>query len=128
MEKKMFLDATQPVFENAAALRKSMTSAEKILWAYLRLRPLGYKFRRQHAISKYIADFYCHSLKLVIEVDGGIHSIVDVSTKDRIRQEFLESEGIRFLRFTNLDIEMTIEGVKNSIESYIRSLDMSTPS
>ena len=126
MEKKMFLDATQPVFENAAALRRNMTPAEKILWAFLRLKPLGYKFRRQHAISKYIADFYCHSLKLIIEVDGGIHSTADVSTKDRIRQEFLESEGIRVLRFTNYDIEMQIERVKDRIESYMRNLDMST--
>lgn len=116
MQKKMFLDATQSVFVNAAALRSQMTPAEKVLWAYLKSKPMGYKFRRQHAISKYIADFYCHALKLIIEVDGDIHNTKAVADNDKARQEFLESEGIHFLRFTNAEVLSDFEAVQSAIE------------
>lgn len=124
MEKKMFLDATKPVFENATLLRKNMTPAEKELWNYLRPKPLGFKFRKQHTISKYIADFYCHSLKLIIEIDGGIHSLNTVSEKDRIRQDFLESEGAVFLRFTNTEIFTGLEKVKSKIEQFLQQVKL----
>ncbi|HEY9177728.1 MAG TPA: endonuclease domain-containing protein [Flavipsychrobacter sp.] len=123
MQKKMFLDATKSVFINAATLRSQMTPAEKVLWAYLKLKPIGYKFRRQHAISKYIADFYCHSLKLIIEVDGNIHNVKTVADNDKARQEFLESEGIRFLRFTNAEVLSDFDKVKTKIEQHINQSD-----
>lgn len=123
MQKKMFLDATQSVFVNAAALRSQMTPAEKALWTYLRSRPMGYKFRRQHAISKYIADFYCHSLKLIIEVDGGIHDLKSVADNDKARQEFLASEGIRFLRLTNAEVLSAFDNVKAKIELQLQQGD-----
>lgn len=69
----MFYGAPPYIFEKARKLRETMTPAEQILWKYLKKRQLkGCKFRRQHPLSEFIADFYCHSLKLVIEVDGGI--------------------------------------------------------
>ena len=120
MQKKMFLDASKQVFENAYTLRHSMTEPEKILWNYLKQKPQGYKFRRQHAISKYIADFYCHSLKLIIEVDGGVHNRKEVSENDKVRQCFLESEGIRFLRFKNEDVLQKIEEVISEIEMFLK--------
>lgn len=123
MQKKMFLDATKSVFINAATLRSQMTPAEKVLWAYLKLKPIGYKFRRQHAISKYIADFYCHSLKLIIEVDGNIHNVETVADNDKARQEFLESEGIRFLRFTNAEVLSDFDKVKTKIELQLQQCD-----
>jgi very-short-patch-repair endonuclease len=70
VRKKMFLGADNFLFERASKLRKQQTLAEEILWNYLRTKPFGHKFRRQHPFSIYILDFYCHSLKLAIEVDG----------------------------------------------------------
>jgi len=119
MEKKMFLGADKNIFLNARDLRENLTRAEAILWFYLRKNSLGYKFRRQHPISIYIADFYCNALKLIIEVDGDIHMDVDVQKRDLERQKYLESEGISFLRFTNDDVEKRMERVIEKIEEFI---------
>jgi len=86
---------------------------------YLKLKPDGYKFRRQHPIKFYVADFYCHSLKLIIEVDGNIHNEQSVALHDAERQEHLEYEGISFLRFTNDQVEHNFDFVKNEIENRI---------
>lgn len=117
----MFLNASKIIFKNAAELRKNMTLSEQILWEYLRTKPLGHKFRRQHPISSYVADFYCHSLQLIIEVDGGIHNDQDVRLHDEVRQRSLEAEGISFLRFRNEEIEKEINAVILSIENHIKS-------
>lgn len=101
VQRKMFLGASKQMFANASALRKNMTKAEITLWEYLRTKPFGIKFRRQHPIGSYVADFYCHALKLIIEVDGNVHLANDVKNNDIVRQENLESEGLVFLRFTN---------------------------
>jgi cyclase len=119
MKKKMFLGADNLLFENAKALRYNPTPAELILWSYLKQKPLGYKFRRQHPISIYIADFYCHSLRLIIEVDGGIHDEPDIRAKDMERQKNLEAEDIFFLRFTNEQVEKDVEYVIKTIEEYM---------
>ena len=116
----MFLGADSHIFENARSLRDNLTLAETILWAYLRKKSLGSKFRRQHPISIYIADFYCHALKLIIEVDGGIHADAEVRKRDLERQNYLESEGISFLRFTNDDVEKRMELVIEKIEEFIK--------
>ena len=97
----MFLGADKLLFENAKTLRSNPTHAEIILCSYLKQRPLGYKFRRQHPISIYIADFYCHSIKLIIEVDGNVHEEIDTAMKDAERQKSIEAEGLSFIRFTN---------------------------
>ena len=107
----MFLNASRIIFETAKRLREKQTEAEKILWEYLRKWPLGYKFRRQHALSKYIADFYCHALKLVIEVDGEIHEIEVIKNQDEERHRFLEDNGLRFLRFTNDEVKTNLGNV-----------------
>jgi len=119
MEKKMFLKASGLIFENAKALRANPTHAEMVMWGYLKRKPLGCKFRRQHPIADYIADFYCHELKLIIEIDGSIHDEPDVIIKDQERQSYLENEGICFLRFTNDGVEKQLETVIKKIESYI---------
>jgi len=100
----MHYGATPKVFRNAARLRKNMTDPEKKLWEYLKTQPLGYKFRRQHPISKYILDFYCHKLRLSIEVDGGYHLTKEQREIDNQRTEFLKSVGITEIRFTNQEI------------------------
>jgi cyclase len=78
MKQTMFLGADRLIFENAKELRKNLTHSELLLWGYLKQKPFGYKFRRQHPLGIYIADFYCHALKLVIEVDGSIHHLDEV--------------------------------------------------
>jgi len=67
---RMFAGADETLFKRAAELKCHLTHTEEILWNYLRTKPLGFKFRRQHSFLNYILDFYCHQLKLVIEIDG----------------------------------------------------------
>ena len=98
------------------ALRKNMPQAEILLWSKLRGKNAkGYKFRRQYSVGMYIVDFYCAALKLAIEIDGESHFIDGSKERDRKRQEFIESTGIRFLRFTNTDIYERLDGVLEAI-------------
>ena len=85
------------------------------LWGYLRTRPMGYKFRRQHPIGIYIVDFYCHALKLVIEADGSIHEQETVQQADNERQRSLEADGLQVIRFTNNEILKNTEHVIEQI-------------
>jgi cyclase len=75
MKENMFYGASKLIFQKAEELRKNMTHAELLMWGILKGNQLGVKFRRQHPVSFYIVDFYCHELKLVIEVDGSIHDV-----------------------------------------------------
>jgi len=101
MKKKMFYGASNLLFERAKELRNNMTQAEFVLWEYLRQRPLGVKFRRQHPLGIYVVDFYCHKLKLIIEVDGSVHDLQAVKEADMERQRQLERDGLKVVRFTN---------------------------
>ena len=112
----MFYDASSKVFEFAKRLRKNMTSSETILWEALRAKKvLGLRFRRQHPINNYIADFYCHPIKLVIEVDGGIHKLKEQREYDIGRGADLSSFGIEVIRFTNEQVENELETVLDKI-------------
>lgn len=113
MRESMFYGAGAIILQRAKKLRNRLTDAEMILWCYLRCKPNGYKFRRQHPIRNYIVDFYCHRLRLVIEVDGSIHDREDIRKYDRERQNKLVSEGITVIRFTNEEI---IKDWENSIK------------
>jgi len=89
--------------EKARELRRKETPAEEILWELLRDRRfLDSKFRRQHQIGDYIADFYCHELKLVIELDGGIHQTQEA--KDAKRDAYMQSLGLTVLRIPNAEV------------------------
>jgi len=83
----------------AQQMRHEPTPAEQRLWQRLRKCQLGVKFRRQQVIDRFIVDFYAREARLIIEVDGPIHQYS--VEEDLIRQEFLESLGLRVLRFTN---------------------------
>ncbi|MFA4872266.1 MAG: endonuclease domain-containing protein, partial [Patescibacteria group bacterium] len=98
-------------------LRNNQTSSEKILWNKIRRNQVnGYHFRRQYGFGKYVVDFYCRDLRLVIEVDGANHFFNEKSTKyDIQRQKFIESLKIRFLRFTTTDIYHNLNGVMETI-------------
>jgi very-short-patch-repair endonuclease len=82
---------------------------------------MGVKFRRQHGIGHYIADFYCPELKLVIEVDGDSHSSADAQTYDAIRNDFMVSLGITTLRFTNDEVMHNIEGIHQHLTQYLNT-------
>lgn len=98
----------------ARELRNNLTEAELTLWKQIRLRQLsGYKFRRQHPIGEYVADFVCLEKRLIIEVDGGQHS--EQGLYDQIRNDWLKSQGFCILRFWNHEVMMEIEGVKEVI-------------
>lgn len=99
---------------SARQLRKNLTDSEKRLWQELRLRQIeGLKFRRQYQIGKYIVDFACPERKLIVEVDGGHHS--EQVNYDADRTKWLESQGFRVLRFWNNEVQMNLEGVKETI-------------
>jgi very-short-patch-repair endonuclease/dTDP-glucose pyrophosphorylase len=114
-EGQMHYGASKLIFQKAEELRKFPTHEEDIVWGYLSKNKLGLKFRRQHPIWNYIADFYCHSLKLVVEIDGGIHNREDVKTNDVIRQADIESLGIHIIRFTNQEVRHNMQSLINSL-------------
>jgi len=94
-----------------------MPKAEVILWSKLKSKGLdGYKFRRQYSVGKFVVDFYCPRLKLAIEVDGDSHFREESEVHDKERQNFVESFGISFLRFTNREIYKNLNEVLAEIE------------
>ncbi len=110
------------LYQYGRELRQSSTNAEKILWGYLRGRKLnGLKFRRQHPMDKFIADFYCHEKKLVVEVDGAIHDVKENAEYDKSRTRILEGSGIKVIWFRNEEVENKIELVINEIRKVTES-------
>ncbi len=102
----------------ARELRQRQTPAEQIVWEMLRDRQfMNLKFRRQHQIGTYIADFYCHENNLVVELDGAIHENKDVQKKDQQRDAYFKSQGFKVVRFPN-------EIVLNDPEKFLLDLSM----
>ena len=122
MKKEMFYQADPQIFSNARELRKRLTQAEQTFWLRLKESFPEYKFRRQHPISIYIADFYCHKLKLIIEIDGSIHDSNDAKVADKKRQMDLENLKLTVIRFTNNQVKNEIENVIAIISSTIEKL------
>lgn len=101
------------------ALRRSQTSAEAKLWQALRSSRLdGLKFRRQHPIGPYFADFACEPLRLVIELDGGVHDDDDRVLKDHLRQADLEELGWSVMRFRNAELMAHLPEVLDAIRAH----------
>ncbi len=118
----MFYGATPAIFEKARILRENMTEAEQHLWKYLSHKKLeGLKFRRQHPMAGFIADFYCHSERLVIELDGGIHDELEQEVYDKGRQSEIEAMGVRVLRFKNQEVFDDVQSVLEKIKNFIKS-------
>lgn len=106
--------------ELAKKLRKNMTLSEVLLWQELKGNQLkGYDFDRQRPIDEYIVDFYCKDLMLAIEIDGNSHSNGNVANNDLIRQKRLETLGVRFLRFDDLDVKKNMGFVLDTILEWI---------
>ncbi|WP_424963663.1 endonuclease domain-containing protein [Ekhidna sp.] len=95
----------------AKKLRKDMTLGEVLLWNEIKGNQLGFRFSRQIPIDEFIVDFYCKDLMLAIEVDGSTHYHKHHPEKDEERQLRLESLGVHFLRFDDLDVKTNIGGV-----------------
>jgi len=118
------LPTTQQASIKAKQLRQSMTPAEALLWAKVRNNQLGVKFRRQTPIGHYIADFYCHELKLIIELDGHHHQ--EQVEYDHIRTDYFQAQGITLMRFWNEALSLNIEVVISEIMNKIKILQALT--
>jgi very-short-patch-repair endonuclease len=118
-ELKLALDAR----DRARGLRKTMTSAEQILWESLRGRKLaGLKFRRQFPVSPFVLDFYCQELMLVIELDGEVHAEPSQTAHDENRDGYLKSLGCTILRFPNEAVLHNLPAVLKEIVATASSL------
>jgi very-short-patch-repair endonuclease len=100
---------------NAQNLRKSMTKEETKLW-YQFLCRYPNRFRRQYVIGNYIADFYCHQAKLVVELDGSQHYTPEEMEYDQARTAYLQSQGLQVLRFSNLEVMRKFQNVCEKID------------
>lgn len=109
MPKKPIL-SYRNIRENARYLRKNMTREEKHLW-YDFLNTFKPRFQKQRAIGKYIADFYCHKARLVIEIDGSQHYEEEFLAYDNARSEYFSSLGIKTIRFSNREINEKFQSV-----------------
>jgi very-short-patch-repair endonuclease len=116
----LHLGSHSQTHEQAKQLRHTSTPAEDKLWSLLRNRQLkGKKFRRQHALADYIADFYCHECKLVIELDGQFHKEEEAKQYDAARTRLLSEYGLTVLRFWNTEVINQPEKVLERIATFL---------
>jgi very-short-patch-repair endonuclease len=118
----MKFEHNDPLFKfRRKELRNNSTREEWILWLYLKNQQLGVKFRRQFGIGHYIADFYCHEKKLIIELDGSQHYYEDGVEYDKVRDDFLTKSGFHILRFTNKEVNESMDGIIMKIKEVIQA-------
>jgi len=122
----MHYGATMEIFQIAERLRRDMTAPEKIIWDRVCKNQLGVRIRRQHPIWKFIADFYCHEVKLIIEIDGGIHLRSENKEYDISRDIILKEFKIEILRFNNDEVinepDLVIEKIRRTVETLKKNL------
>ncbi|MDQ6842797.1 MAG: endonuclease domain-containing protein [Bacteroidota bacterium] len=120
----MFYGSSPIIFANAKKLRNEPTPSEVIFWNLLKQHFFGVRFKRQHPISRYIADFYCHKFKLVIEIDGNVHLTEQAKNNDKLRDEYMQSLNLKIVRFTNEEVckngESVVKKLKELIERQSR--------
>jgi very-short-patch-repair endonuclease len=115
-------------FKYARELRREMTKAEKVLWDSLRARRfMNLKFRRQHPILEFIADFYCHQLKLIVEADGKYHEEDDAAYYDSERTKELQQYSFTVVRFSNKEILGDLENVLRQLTKVVAKLRNTSP-
>jgi very-short-patch-repair endonuclease len=108
--------------KKARELRSNMTLAEIILWSRLRSKKIdGFKFRRQQPVFDYVVDFYCDELKLIIEVDGEIHSLTEQKESDIKRDNILKINGYHIIRLSNFEIKTNIDATIRKIRTFIKT-------
>ncbi len=118
------MEQNQSLKRYAQDLRKNQTKEEGLLW-YRFLCRYPCRFRRQYVIGNYIADFYCHKAKLVVELNGSQHYAPEEMVNDKKRTEYLNSLGLKVLRFTNLDIQQRFRGVCEAIDMTVKERTVS---
>lgn len=119
-EDDIFYGAPPEIFKRARELRRNQTNTEKLLWNKIRNRQLkGYKFRRQHPLSIYIVDFYCHEARLIVELDGPIHELKGNKDNDKERTRRLNLLGLEVMRFRNEEVEININEVLRKIGAFL---------
>jgi very-short-patch-repair endonuclease len=119
-DESMWKGAPANNFLLAKRLRGNMTQAEILLWEKLKNKQFkGCTFRRQHPIHHFIVDFYCHKLKLIIEIDGKYHNSDQQKDKDLKRTELLAFQVLQEIRFTNEEIIKNIDSVLKKLEEQI---------
>jgi very-short-patch-repair endonuclease len=116
----MFAGATAEARKFAMQLRAYTTDSEDKLWEYLKTKPLGLKFRRQHPFNLYVLDFYCHKLRLVIEIDGGYHFTRLQQEKDRNRTLEISKYKVDVIRFTAIEVIDDYEITSAKIDSILK--------
>jgi very-short-patch-repair endonuclease len=110
-------------------LRNNMTPAEVMIWSKLKGKQLlGYKFRRQHGVGKYIVDFYCAELKLIVEIDGDVHGFSAQIKKDKERQKYLENLNFIVKRYQNDDVLLNLNGVADDLYRFCQNRTTPCPS
>jgi len=107
--------------EVAKNLRRESTLTEKVLWEQLRTKKRGYKVRRQQPIGVFVVDFYIPQSRLIVEIDGSVHD--DQQEQDRERETLLEELGLRFLRFSAIDVEQHLDRVLRTIDDQVAGFD-----
>ena len=118
--KNMFYGATPILLELAKQLRNKQTETEIFLWEHLSLLNIPkIRIKRQHPVLYFVADFYCHKAKLIIEVDGGYHNIPEQYLYDKERDKELEDLGLKIIRFTNEEVFTQTEKTIKQIETEI---------
>ena len=117
--------ATPNAQANARVLRREMTDSERKLWTGLRAEQLGVKFRRQHPLGNYIADFACLDLRLIVELDGSQHQ--QQQAYDATREDFFRGQGFSVLRFASNEPFINLEGVLQAIAHRLSVLDAACP-
>ena len=115
----MSLDYNEKIITLARNLRKNATPQENHLW-YDFLSKYEIRFQRQKAIDNFIADFYCHKAKLIIEIDGLQHFTEQGTRQDEFRTEILEGYGLKVVRFTNQQVDANFEGVCEYIDIVVK--------
>jgi len=115
-----YFGASEEIIRRARDLRKRMTQPEEKMWQLLRNGQFhNLKFRRQHPIRRFIVDFYCHELKLVVEIDGSIHDTEIQKELDENRTFMIEELGLKVIRFKNQMVMNDITSVLTEIEKHI---------
>lgn len=117
-----------PIFVNRrVSLRRNSTKSEQVLWKELRTKKCGFLFRRQFSIGNYIVDFYCHQLKLIIELDGPVHA--EQKEYDMKRENWLRSRGYTIIRYRNDQVlferEVLLQDLLRTCNLIKDSLDVS---
>jgi len=103
--------------------RREMTQSETILWKALRHELRAYRFRRQHPIGDYIADFVCLSRRLIVEVDGGYHDTCEQQDDDQMRTDYLNQMGFEVMRFKNEEVDFDVKAVISMIKEKLINIE-----